>query len=78
MKFTVLTLFPEMFESYFTSSIMKRAVGLNKIELNFVNIRDYTLDKYNRCDTPSIGGGAGLILKCQPIIDALNLSLIHI
>lgn len=72
MKFTILTLFPEMLESYFASSIMKRAIGLNKIELNFVNIRDYTLDKYNRCDTPSIGGGAGLILKCQPIIDALN------
>lgn len=72
MKFIVLTLFPEMFESYFKASIMKRAIGLEKIEVNFVNIRDYTLDKYNRCDTPSIGGGAGLILKCQPIIDALN------
>lgn len=72
MKFTVLTLFPELFESYFKASIMKRAIGTNKIEVNFVNIRDYTLDKYNRCDTPSIGGGAGLILKCQPIIDALK------
>ncbi len=72
MKFVVLTLFPELFKSYFEASIMKRAIGTNKIEVNFVNIRDYTLDKYKRCDTPPIGGGAGLILKCQPIIDALQ------
>ncbi len=72
MKFIVLTLFPEMFESYFNSSILKRAIGTKKIEIQFINFRDYTKDKYHRADTPPIGGGAGLILKCQPIIDALN------
>lgn len=72
MKFIVLTLFPEMFSSFFETSILKRAIGTNKIEVEFVNIRDYTKDKYGRVDTPPIGGGAGLILKCQPILDALK------
>ena len=72
MKFTILTLFPEMFSSFFASSILKRAIGEKLIEVKLVNIRDYTKDKYHRVDTPPIGGGAGLIMKCQPIIDALN------
>ncbi len=71
MKFIVLTIFPEMFESFLNTSILKRAIGKNIIEVELVNIRDFTKDKYNRVDTPPIGGGAGLIMKCQPIIDAL-------
>lgn len=72
MIFKVLTLFPEMFEGVLNSSILKRAIGKNLIEVKLINIRDYTKDKYNRTDTPPIGGGAGLIMKCQPIIDALK------
>lgn len=72
MVFKILTLFPEMFDSFFSSSILKRAIAKGIIEIKVINIRDYTLDKYNRTDTPPIGGGAGLIMKCQPIIDALK------
>lgn len=72
MRFIILTLFPEVFESFLSSSILKRAIGKEIIEVKLVNIRDYTKDKYNRCDTPPVGGGAGLILKIQPIIDALK------
>lgn len=72
MVFKILTLFPEMFDSFFSSSILKRAIAKGLIEIKVINIRDYTLDKYNRTDTPPIGGGAGLIMKCQPIIDALK------
>ncbi len=72
MKITILTLFPEMFDGFLTNSIVKRAISKGVVEVKLVNIRDYTLDKYNRVDTPSIGGGAGLILKCQPIVDALR------
>ncbi len=77
MKFTILTIFPEMFESFLNTSILKRAISKKLVEIKLVNIRDYTKDKYNRVDTPPIGGGAGLIMKCQPIIDALmaNASL---
>lgn len=72
MKFIILTLFPEMFTSFFEASILKRAIGTGKIEVKLVNIRDYTKDKYNRVDTAPIGGGAGLIMKAQPIIAALK------
>lgn len=72
MKITILTLFPEMFDGFLTNSIIKRAIGKKVVEVNIVNIRDYTKDKYGRVDTPPIGGGAGLIMKCQPIVDALN------
>ena len=72
MKITILTLFPEMFDGFLTNSIIKRAIGKKVVEVNIVNIRDYTKDKYGRVDTPPIGGGAGLIMKCQPIVDALR------
>lgn len=72
MKITILTLFPEMFDGFLTNSIIKRAIAKNVVEVKIVNIRDYTLDKYGRVDTPPIGGGAGLIMKCQPIVDALK------
>ena len=72
MKITIYTLFPEMFDGFLTNSIIKRAIGKEVVEVKIVNIRDYTLDKYGRVDTPPIGGGAGLIMKCQPIVDALK------
>ena len=72
MKITILTLFPEMFEGILTNSIIKRAIAKGVVEIKIVNIRDYTKDKYGRVDTPPVGGGAGLIMKCQPIVDALK------
>ena len=72
MNITILTLFPEMFEGFQTNSIIKRALGKGVATIKVVNIRDYTKDKYGRTDTPPIGGGAGLIEKCQPIVDALR------
>ncbi len=72
MKITILTLFPEMFDGFLTNSIIKRAIGKKVCEVKIVNIRDFTKDKYGRVDTPPVGGGAGLIMKCQPIVDALK------
>ncbi|MBO4541073.1 MAG: tRNA (guanosine(37)-N1)-methyltransferase TrmD [Bacilli bacterium] len=72
MTITILTLFPEMFDSFQTNSIMKRALGKGVATIKVVNIRDYTLDKYGRTDTPPVGGGAGLIEKAQPIVDAIR------
>lgn len=72
MKITVLTLFPEMFTGVTENSIIKRAISKGVCEIEIVQIRDYTKDKYGRVDTPPIGGGAGLIQKCQPIVDALK------
>ncbi|MCR5185313.1 MAG: tRNA (guanosine(37)-N1)-methyltransferase TrmD [Bacilli bacterium] len=72
MRITILTLFPEMFDGFMTNSIIKRAIAKGLVEIKIVNIRDYTLDKYGRVDSAPIGGGAGLIMKCQPIIDCLK------
>lgn len=72
MRITILTLFPEMFDGFLTNSIIKRAIAKGVVEVKIKNIRDYTNDKYGRVDTPPIGGGAGLIMKCQPIIDCLK------
>ncbi len=72
MKIKILTLFPSMFDGILTNSIIKRAIDKRLIEIEITNIRDYTEDKYGRVDTPPIGGGAGLIMKCQPIVSALN------
>ena len=72
MKITILTLFPEMFEGFLNNSIIKRAIAKKIVKINLVNIRDYTKDKHHRVDSAPIGGGAGLIMKCQPIVDAIN------
>ena len=71
-KITILTLFPEMCTGLLTNSIVKRAISKNIVEVSIVNIRDFTLDKHHRVDSAPSGGGPGLIMKCQPIIDALN------
>ncbi len=72
MKITILTLFPEMFDGFLNTSIIKKAIGKHIVDIIPVQIRDFTLDKYGRTDTPPIGGGAGLIQKCQPIVDAIK------
>ncbi len=72
MKITICTLFPEMFDGFMTSSIIKRAIAKGIVDVKIVNIRDFTKDKYGRVDSAPVGGGAGLIMKCQPIIDCLN------
>lgn len=72
MNLSVLTLFPEMFEGFQTNSIIKRALGKGVATFKAIQIRDYTLDKYGRTDTPPIGGGAGLVQKAQPIVDCIK------
>lgn len=72
MKIKILTTFPHIFDSFLNESIMKRAIEKKLVEINVINLRDYTLDKYHRTDSSPIGGGCGLIMKCQPIIDALK------
>lgn len=72
MKINILTLFPEMFSGFLGNSIIKRAIESLKIEINIVNIRDYTKDKHKTADDYPYGGGAGMVLKVEPILEALN------
>lgn len=72
MRFDVLTLFPEIIESYCNVSIMKRAREGDVYSLNTINPRDFTLDKHNKVDDTPYGGGAGMVLMPQPYIDAYD------
>ena len=67
MKINIMTLFPEMFEPI-RASMIGRAADNGIIELNIVNIRDYTEDKHCRVDDTPFGGGAGMLMQVQPII----------
>ena len=71
MKITIFTLFPEMVEPFFTSSIMKRAVEKGIITYNIVNFRDYAKGVHRKSDDEPFGGGAGMVLMPQPLSDAL-------
>ncbi len=71
MKISILTLFPEMFAPLKTS-IIGRAVDSGKLEINVIDIRDYTLDKHKKCDDAPFGGGAGMVMMAQPIADAIK------
>lgn len=72
MKFSFVTLFPELIKGYFSESILKRAIEDDKISIDFYNPRDYTTDKHRRVDAPMIGGGAGMLMTPQPLMDTLN------
>ena len=72
MKIDILTLFPNMFEGVFEESIIKRAIDTGKVEINLVNFRDYTKDPHNKVDDTPYGGGAGMVLMCQPIFDCIK------
>ena len=71
MRIDILTLFPEMF-SALQESILGRAQKSGKIQINIVNIRDYTEDKHLKCDDYPFGGGAGMVMMPQPIGSAID------
>ena len=71
MRIDILTLFPEMF-SAMQESIVGRAQKAGKIQINIVNIRDYTEDKHLKCDDYPFGGGAGMVMMAPPIGNAIE------
>jgi tRNA (guanine37-N1)-methyltransferase len=71
MKIKVLTLFPEMFAPM-DHSILGRAQQNGLLEISYLNIRDYTLNKHRRCDDYPFGGGAGMVMTAQPVCDCMR------
>ena len=71
MKFDVLTLFPEMFEPV-KQSVIGRAAQKNLLEINLINIRDFSKDKHKKVDDTIYGGGAGMLMKPDVVYDAYN------
>ncbi len=70
MRYHILTLFPEIVTDGLSTSIFGNALKAGLLELNAVNIRDYTLDKHNKVDDYPYGGGAGMVMQAQPVFDA--------
>ena len=72
MKIDILTLFPNMFDGFKTESIIKRAIEKGKVEINIIDIRDYTPYKNNQVDDYQFGGGGGMIMMCEPVFNAVE------
>lgn len=72
MKIDILTLFPEMFVAVTESSMLGRAVEKEILNINLINIRDFSNDKHNKVDDTPFGGGVGMVMSADPIFGALN------
>ena len=72
MKITILSLFPNMFDGFLTESIIKRAIQSGKVEVKIINFRDYSVYNNKQVDDTPYGGGAGMVLMCDPIFRCLD------
>ena len=71
MRFHIITLFPNAFDSYLSESILKRAIEDKKITVKFYNPRDFVVDKHKRVDRAPYGGGPGMVIQAEPVIRAI-------
>ena len=72
MRFDVLTLFPKIFDSYLSQSLLEDAIQAGIVQVNAWNIRDWTQDKHQRVDDRPFGGGPGMVLMAQPVLDCVR------
>src|SRR3990167_3577719 len=72
MQIDILTLFPRMFDNVFNESIIKRAQAAKKIKINIHNLRDWSKDKHRKVDDKPYGGGCGMVMRLEPIFDAVE------
>ena len=72
MRIDILTLFPNMFDGFKTESIIKRAIEKEKVEINIIDIRDYTPYKNKQVDDYQFGGGGGMVMMCEPVFNAVE------
>lgn len=72
MRFDILTLFPDLFESYLQQSLLKKAIDRGLVDVHRWNFRDWTADKHQSVDDRPYGGGPGMLLCCQPVVDCVE------
>lgn len=72
MKLDIITLFPEMFDGIFSNSILKRAQDKGILEVNLINLRNYSLRKYGSVDDYQFGGGAGMVIQIEPVVNCIE------
>lgn len=71
-KFIVLTLFKEMFDGFLSTSVIKRAIDEEKVSVDVIDIRDFSLNKHKKVDFPPYGGGSGMVISCEPLSRAID------
>lgn len=72
MKYNIISIFPEMIQQYADQSILKRACQNEHIEINAINLRDFTYDKHKTTDDTPYGGGPGMVMKIEPFYEAIQ------
>ncbi|MCD6224616.1 MAG: tRNA (guanosine(37)-N1)-methyltransferase TrmD, partial [Deltaproteobacteria bacterium] len=72
MNFVVLTIFPEMFDFFWSHGIVRRAIEKKRIFTNTVNIRDFAMDRHKSTDDRPYGGGCGMVMKPEPLAAAVR------
>ena len=72
MRITILSLFPKMFDGFLSESIIKRAINDDKVQVEVINFRDYSNLPNKQVDDTPYGGGAGMVLRCEPLFAAIR------
>ncbi|MDA7980034.1 MAG: tRNA (guanosine(37)-N1)-methyltransferase TrmD [Pirellulales bacterium] len=72
MRFDVVTLFPEMFSGYLGQSLLAKAIEANLVSVNVYNLRDWAKDKHQKVDDRPFGGGPGMVLMVEPVVDCVE------
>ena len=72
MKITILTLFPQLFDSFREGPVVQRAIRKGSLELSVVDIKEFAPGSFRHIDDSPFGGGAGMVMRCQPVLDALR------
>lgn len=72
MRFDVLSLFPDLFQSYLQQSLLKQALDKSLLEIHLWNFRDWTTDKHKSVDAPPYGGGPGMLIMCPPVFECVE------
>ena len=71
-RFIVLTLFKEMFDGFLSTSVIRRAIDEEKVSVDVIDIRDFSLNKHKKVDFPPYGGGSGMVMSCEPLSRAID------
>ena len=77
MRFDVLTLFPDIFQGYLGQSLLKRAIDAGLVEVRLHDIRDWAQGKHNKVDDRPFGGGPGMVMKVEPVVDCVEAVRSH-
>src|SRR5258708_34697863 len=72
IRFDVLTLFPGIFSGYLAESLLEDAIAAGLVQVHLWNLRDWTQDKHQKVDDRPFGGGPGMVLSCQPVMEAVE------